>query len=318
MNMRQNVYHIRCAPIAIAAMAALFSTTAIAQAAAPQAPVIVLPEPEPTMAPAPAIEVPATRVPTMAPATVAPAPEAAAAEAAIPAEESPATAAATEAGATASRASRRAVAPAASAAPAGNDALPVEFAAEDDVGDIAPVAAAPVERPSAIGAVPIEDNSSEALLLGLLAALVIFGAGFLALRSRRGPIAGPPIERPVVRARPTYAPSSPLIEREPRVSSFDEPAYAVPAFGAAAGSGAVPLPRELPRTFEERDSLLKRMIAARPDRANPFRSRPARAKRARLILQSLGRKFEQGKPRIDLSQYTEIWPALRGWRPATA
>lgn len=311
MNMRQNVYHTRCAPIAIAAMAALFSTTAIAQTATPQAPVIVLPEPEPTMASAPA-----TQVLTMAPVTVtASPPDVAAADAATPAEERPASASATEARVTTDRATRRAAVPAASAAPAGNEALPEEIAAQDDVGPIAP-AAAPVE-PSAIDPTPFEDNSSEALLLGLLAALVIFGAGFLALRSRRSPIAEPPIERPVVRTRPTYTPSSSLIEREPRVSSFDEPTFAVPAT-SAAGLGAVPLPRELPRTFEERDSLLKRMIAARPDRANPFRSRPARAKRARLILQSLGRKFEQGKPRIDLSQYTEIWPALRGWRPAAA
>jgi len=63
---------------------------------------------------------------------------------------------------------------------------------------------------------------------------------------------------------------------------------------------------------------LRDMIAAKPDRANPFRSRGARAKRARLILQSLGRDFEKRKPRIDLSEYANVWPALRGWQPATA
>lgn len=86
----------------------------------------------------------------------------------------------------------------------------------------------------------------------------------------------------------------------------------------ATDRGAVPLPDELPQTFEERDALLHRMIAAKPDSANPFRSPRARARRARLILQSLGRRFEKVKPRIDLRQYAYHWPALRGWKPASA
>jgi len=80
--------------------------------------------------------------------------------------------------------------------------------------------------------------------------------------------------------------------------------------GQPANGAAVVLPPELPETFEERDALLKQMIAAKPDRANPFRSTKARARRARLILQSLGRKFENARPRIDLSEYTANWPAL--------
>ena len=89
---------------------------------------------------------------------------------------------------------------------------------------------------------------------------------------------------------------------------------------AATGSsqGTVVLPQEVPESFEERDALLKQMVAARPDKANPFRSGKARARRARLIMQSIEESFEKRKPRIDLSQYTEIWPALRGWRPATS
>jgi hypothetical protein len=52
------------------------------------------------------------------------------------------------------------------------------------------------------------------------------------------------------------------------------------------------------------------MIDAPPDRANPFTDRRARLRRARLILQSLGRTFENAKPWIDLSDYPENWPAL--------
>ena len=74
----------------------------------------------------------------------------------------------------------------------------------------------------------------------------------------------------------------------------------------------------MPETFEERDALLKELVAAEPDRANPFVSARARARRAKLIMQSLGRSFQSRKPRIDLSEYSHRWPALRGWQPATA
>ena len=88
--------------------------------------------------------------------------------------------------------------------------------------------------------------------------------------------------------------------------------------GLPNAGAAVSLPAEMPETFEERDALLKAMVAAEPDRANPFRSGKARARRARLILQSLGRTFENAKPRFDLSQYTRNWPALAGRRTSFA
>ena len=60
------------------------------------------------------------------------------------------------------------------------------------------------------------------------------------------------------------------------------------------------------------------MIDAKPDRANPFTDRKARMRRARLILQSLGRKFDGARPWIDLSDYPENWPELaRTHRPST-
>jgi hypothetical protein len=52
------------------------------------------------------------------------------------------------------------------------------------------------------------------------------------------------------------------------------------------------------------------MVAARPDKANPFTDRRQRTKRARLIMQSLGVTFDR-EPRIDLSQYPNNWPELQ-------
>ncbi len=58
------------------------------------------------------------------------------------------------------------------------------------------------------------------------------------------------------------------------------------------------------------------MVAARPDKANPFTDRRQRAKRARLIMQSLGVTFDR-QPLIDLSQYPNNWPeAARRYRQA--
>lgn len=94
-----------------------------------------------------------------------------------------------------------------------------------------------------------------------------------------------------------------------RVAAFSH--ASAPVRGALPANGAAtPLPARVPDDFEERDALLKRMAAARPDRANPFRHYKARIKRARLILQSLGRKFENVDPWIDLSEYPNNWPEL--------
>jgi hypothetical protein len=72
----------------------------------------------------------------------------------------------------------------------------------------------------------------------------------------------------------------------------------------------VTLPAKLPESFEERDLLIKQMVAAEPDRANPFISPKARLRRARLILQSIGHTFKEGEAWIDLSDYPHIWPEL--------
>lgn len=75
-------------------------------------------------------------------------------------------------------------------------------------------------------------------------------------------------------------------------------------------SPMVTLPSQLPESYEERDRLIKQMVEAGPDRANPFISPRARLRRARLILQSIGHTFEHGEAWIDLSDYPEIWPEL--------
>ncbi|MCT2559836.1 hypothetical protein N0B51_12700 [Tsuneonella sp. YG55] len=149
------------------------------------------------------------------------------------------------------------------------------------------------------------------LLAGLLVAAIAAGGLVLLMRRRRAIVRAdeaPAIQRPIVREpvdhpAPTGAAVTAARPTGPQ-PAMERQGY-LPSQGAA-----IALPREAPTDFEERTSLLRRMVAARPDRANPFRSPGARLKRARLILASLGRKFESGPPRIDLSDYTSNWPAL--------
>ena len=54
----------------------------------------------------------------------------------------------------------------------------------------------------------------------------------------------------------------------------------------------------VPQTRAARDALLERMVSAPPDEANPFTSRRARMRRARIILQSreIDQKQEATRP----------------------
>jgi hypothetical protein len=317
-GMTKTRHMIACAPIAIAAMAALHTPAALAQ----EPPTIVLDVPAPTPAASPAPVV----LPAPAPAPIAielPQPEPVVEPPVVEEAEPVATTQTTRA------VTRQAPAPAPqpaaaaataseeSAAPAVNTtetAIPADeaFAATAASDTAQPVIEAePVQQ-------PVNDVSGAALLFALLGLGGVGLAAFLLFRSRRRRRSEdvPVIERPVVA-------TAPVTEREPSVTSYDaEPVRTTPVEPArpmAASSGAaVELPTEAPRNPAERDRLLKRMIDAKPDRANPFASHKARAKRARLILQSLGTRFTDRKPSIDLSQYTNVWPELRGWRPATA
>ena len=205
-------------------------------------------------------------------------------------------------------------------APLAAEETPLETAA------IAPIAAA---GPAAEAA-PTPQQSSDvtgvlALVLIGLVALALGAFALLAFRRRPNKAyrAAPVIEKPIVERRP-LANEAPAPVATTPVSAANTPITTAALIGTnhrssdhglANEGAAVSLPRELPATFAERDALMKRMVAAKPDRANPFRSYKARVRRARLILQSLDRKFERAQPWIDLSQYSRNWPALAR-RPA--
>lgn len=285
----------RCAPLAIAASAAFPFATAAAQDTVSAEPAIVLPE----AAPPPAIVLPET-IATPAQSTVA--------------EGEPTATVAAPVRRTAHRAtvasSPVATAPAVQrAAPAATADGPVAPA----TAAVAIPAQAQVSAPEPVAARPAATDTGETALATLLAALGLGAVGAVAYAASRRRRTGR------------------IGERETIVAAYPAAVRAEPAFVAAplamAGAGQraprangdpVALPTEVPKTFEERDALLKELVAAEPDKANPFISPRARARRAKLIIQSLARDFTSRKPRIDLSEYTNRWPALRGWQPATA
>ncbi|MBN9495070.1 hypothetical protein J0H33_17240 [bacterium] len=197
-------------------------------------------------------------------------------------------------------------------APANTDILP------QDSAQMAP--AAPIAAPAPVQ--PERVDSGNAMVwtgLGLLILAALAVIGFFSFRRRKPARAVVPVvERPRVEPRTQPMPTAPAAATAPAMAfSADRPAAAQAAISPrpmayvpTRNGGAVQLPREMPRTFEERDALLKRMVDAGPDRANPFRSRKARLHRARLILQSLGTRFEDRDPWIDLSQYPDNWPEV--------
>jgi hypothetical protein len=308
-------------------MLALGSTPTLAQetAAAAQQPVIVLPPvtPAPAPAPAPTVQAPVLSSPVapvtppvvavpVEPVAEAPAPRPAAQRAAAPAPRA--------ATAPAPRAAPAAVAPDTSVTNAG-EPLATDTAA--------PVASEPLPEalPLPVEAAPQEATAGgqdwTALIALALAGIIplafaVFAFMWFRRRSRRtGYVPMQPVERPVERAPRgvTAEPASAsLVDHAPYVPATAAATTPVPVMAMSPAqsrtSGEVILPREMPQTFAERDRLLRKMIAAKPDRANPFRAPKARARRARLILQSLGRKFDDVTPRFDLSQYGYIWPHL--------
>ena len=319
--MKKTRHLIASAPIAIAAMAALHTTAAGAQ----EAPTIVLDIPEEAPAASTAPVVPstapvATTSPVPAPITVQlPEPEPVAEPPVVNEAEPVATTQTTRA------ATREAPAPAPVAATQQAEPTTAPFAnSEFEAAGQQPLAAAtaPESAPPAAELTPVQDpvsdGSGAALLFALLAVGGVGLAAFLLFRSRRRkrdeevpvieqPVVAEPLSRDTETVGTTY-------NSEPAPAMRAEPITPV----TSNKDVAVELPSEAPRNPAERDRLLKRMIDAKPDRANPFASHKARAKRARLILQSLGTRFTDRKPGIDLSQYTNVWPELRGWRPATA
>lgn len=284
------------AGVAIAAALAFGPTPVLAQVATdvPAAPVVV-----PEAAPPPAIVVPdLPPVSTESTPVVQPVPE-------PTAEAVPAPAAAPAATPVRRTVATQPAAPA-SPAPAASPAVPPVEAAPEAV--IAPAPAAPVAaaQPQP-GPTPEQDDSTAfiAALLGALAVIALAIWGFIAIGRHRRPNAVPVVERPVV-----TEPVPPAAAVPAQPITVARPAAPIPAASLAHSGAAVALPRQRPQSFEERDALLKRMVDARPDRANPFTNRKSRLRRARLILQSLDRDFGDTRPWIDLSQYPGNWPEL--------
>ena len=290
---------------------------------------IVLPETMPS----------ASSVPSIAPNAVEPvAPETPVSAVTSPREKAPASSTEHQTAKSAAPAPARAASEAQPATPQQTFVAPM--AAPNAANDTAssPAGEQSVASPSPTVADASNGQTDEGVLMGIAGALgllVIGGIGYLAMRRRRHvpPYADTTtevVEEPVVYENEDIAEPAPIATQTasatPMAAGFapsiaDARNSRRPMTRVQTSSGAndpVVLPPEVPESFEERDALLKQLIAAEPDRANPFRSKRARAHRAKLIIQSLGRSFERTKPRIDLSQYSDRWPALRGWQPATA
>lgn len=188
-----------------------------------------------------------------------------------------------------------------------------DIVANDGREEILPPVAAADPAPTAQPAPQQSEDVTELLALVLVALLGLVAAifAFAMLRRRRSAIlaAAPKVAAPRKPFTEPVAPVASVAGPVPMTESVPVLDRA-PASALASEGAAVPLPSRVPATIEERDALLKRMLDAKPDRANPFINRRARLHRARLILQSLGRKFENARPWIDLSDYPNNWPAL--------
>lgn len=307
---------VRCAPLAIAASGALFGPSAMAQDAVPEPAPIVLP-PVTTMAPEPA---PVVAQPIVLPevSTVQAAP------AVEPPAETPVVRERTAPEAASQSVTTRTITRSAPvAAPVADQSAAtttggVDTAQAADTAPVLPVSSAQtaMDEPTPVAR---ESSMDEALVAGLAGALglaAVGGIAYASSRRRRRRDLGVDAYEPSYRDNAVVnEPASAPVIAEPT------PAYAAPVMAnriASSNGDPVALPSQVPGTVEERVALVDRLVAAKPDKANPFASRKARAKRARMIVNSLGRSFTRNKPRIDLSEYTNRWPALRGWQPATA
>lgn len=293
---------LRTAPAAIAAVLALSGLPAHAQDAAPT---IVLPDVSPdvsavTEAPAPE----PISSPVVQAVPVAPEP-AEAAPVAVPA----------------AAAERPRVATRSIAAPVAAAIDPVPLPAPTEaVEAIQPEATVPVDA----GTIETDNDGAIAPLLGGAAAIGLGLLGLAAFRRRKTRVAAEAV--PVI-VKPRLADRAPLADpaiaavtevphatvSDIRPARFEQPQGALPNRGAA-----VALPQVAPTDYDERTALLRRMVEARPDRANPFVHRKARMRRARLILQSLGYDFADRDPLIDLSDYPQNWPLVARRKYATA
>ncbi|MFM6830969.1 MAG: hypothetical protein ACKOVA_11660 [Novosphingobium sp.] len=253
--------------MAISAVLLLSTGMAHAQEAALDMTVVQAP------APTPVIAVPTT--PATAPTIVLPVP---AAEPPVPAREvqdvSPAPVARTpRAAPTAPRAVSRAQSvaqPVSAATPA--LPAPSPTVAAPVVAQPTATAVTPVAEPAAPTLVrPADATSDWAIPVGAAATLLVLGGvAFAATRRRRvwevdADFVPPVVNRPT--PRPEVSPT-PQAER-------------------ATSSAAMRVATTTATTPDERADLIDRMVASPPDAINPFTSRKARRRRARLIVQSM-------------------------------
>lgn len=155
------------------------------------------------------------------------------------------------------------VAPAASPQPAMIPPTPVDPVAASPASPVAENAQPTLDTPS-------EDSSDWAVPVGAAATLLVLGGvAFAATRRRR-----------VWEADADFVP--PVVPRPASRTAAERPAVAErlaelpPIMGTKSAT-----------TADERAELIDRMVASPPDAINPFTSRKARRRRARLIVQSM-------------------------------
>ncbi|WP_066555348.1 hypothetical protein [Croceicoccus bisphenolivorans] len=343
--MTKNKIQIRPASSAIATALALVAAPSLAQETATGEPVVIAELPEATSTISqPQIIVPdaiptgtATVTPDLAVPVVLPADTAEE----TPATTSSAATAATTASATrtvATTAARPAVIAPADPSPVANADFAEETGAaavpviEDGEGLEGAAALAATDtataRPATSGLESSQSNADLAMAGGALALGFGFVGLFMAGASRRRRRARPgvaevrhePVVTPVrdaadgrvadnrpaaaaTAATPVFALSH-SVGKDPYVSKWDDPAYvtASPTVGVAG--------RSVPNTPQGRKALIDRLVRARPDRTNPFRSPSARRRRARLIVQSLKQKLTE-QPNLDFRRFYDSFGRRR-------
>ncbi|KTR85315.1 hypothetical protein NS277_00110 [Novosphingobium barchaimii] len=161
----------------------------------------------------------------------------------------------------------------------------------------------PAPAPQADPATPAQDGIPGVAIAGLLGLLGIGAAGFAATRSRRRrvetdeQIAAEPTFVATERAEAPREEAAPAHVADPVATARANRTFATPT--------AAPAMTRAPANAEERAAMLERMVDAAPDEANPFTSRQARRKRARLILQRLEAEGHREAP-FDFRSYQSL------------
>jgi hypothetical protein len=188
---------------------------------------------------------------------------------------------------------------------------------------VAPIAALPEAAAPSVATEPqatAADSGPVAptgAIAALLLALGLGGGALFAARSRPRRTghaedrAYAQIPEPVVRAD---APAERPTTRERIGTEELAPARTPPVAAAPAVQHSEPI-GALPQTRTERDAMLNRMAAEAPSPENPFTSRKARLRRARLIIQRL--EQEQGEAAAKPFDWRTYSPSTSHPTPAT-